>query len=399
MLGSTPFASRLSMFERPDTSRARAETSERSQPIDALRGLAAIAIFVSHAGAGLSPAYAWFESHWFDLGKAGVMVFFLCSGFIIPASLERRGSVREFWISRVLRLYPLYWFVIALSLVFQLVGSGIPGADQSVVDKFMLRPVGTIVANLTMLQPLFGYEHIVIVSWSFAVQLLYYALLSALFLLGLHRRTVPIAVGLSFAAMLGESVFAHALGVELPRGSISYLASIFVGTAVYRARRREISGATLGRLLSLAVAMLAIIAIGSTTTRDGVWMPLSMLTSHLVAYGLFCGAALVRLPEIPAPLVDPGRIAYSVLLMHPIVITLLPPTSNLWSTLLLWFAALYLLSSATYRWIEQPAAAFGMRLLANWSRPRAPTTAQQSAMGVQREAAAPVEVLQARGLG
>jgi len=45
--------------------------------------------------------------HWFDPGQYGVFVFFLVSGYIVPASLERQGSVRGFWVSRVFRLYPL----------------------------------------------------------------------------------------------------------------------------------------------------------------------------------------------------------------------------------------------------------------------------------------------------
>jgi peptidoglycan/LPS O-acetylase OafA/YrhL len=40
------------------------------------------------------------------LGLYGVFVFFMVSGYIVPASLERRGSVRGFWVSRVFRLYP-----------------------------------------------------------------------------------------------------------------------------------------------------------------------------------------------------------------------------------------------------------------------------------------------------
>jgi peptidoglycan/LPS O-acetylase OafA/YrhL len=38
---------------------------------------------------------------WFDPGQFGVFVFFLVSGYIVPASLERKGSVRGFWVSRV----------------------------------------------------------------------------------------------------------------------------------------------------------------------------------------------------------------------------------------------------------------------------------------------------------
>jgi hypothetical protein len=38
--------------------------------------------------------------HWFDPGQYGVFVFFLVSGYIVPASLERKSSVRGFWVSR-----------------------------------------------------------------------------------------------------------------------------------------------------------------------------------------------------------------------------------------------------------------------------------------------------------
>jgi peptidoglycan/LPS O-acetylase OafA/YrhL len=40
----------------------------------------------------------------------GVFVFFLVSGYIVPASLERKGSVHGFWVSRVFRLYPRRYY-------------------------------------------------------------------------------------------------------------------------------------------------------------------------------------------------------------------------------------------------------------------------------------------------
>ncbi len=54
---------------------------------------------------------------WFNAGQYGVFVFFLVSGYIIPASLERKGSVRGFWVSRAFRLYPLYLLGIGISLL------------------------------------------------------------------------------------------------------------------------------------------------------------------------------------------------------------------------------------------------------------------------------------------
>jgi peptidoglycan/LPS O-acetylase OafA/YrhL len=37
-------------------------------------------------------------------------VFFLVSGYIMASSLERKGSVRGSWVSRVFRLYPRRYY-------------------------------------------------------------------------------------------------------------------------------------------------------------------------------------------------------------------------------------------------------------------------------------------------
>ena len=39
-------------------------------------------------------------NQWINPGDYGVFVFFIISGYIVPASLERKGSARTFWVSR-----------------------------------------------------------------------------------------------------------------------------------------------------------------------------------------------------------------------------------------------------------------------------------------------------------
>ncbi|MFC7645188.1 acyltransferase family protein [Streptosporangium lutulentum] len=65
--------------------------------LDALRGLAAVAVLLEHMLPWLLPALP--RQYLFSLGMYGVLVFFLVSGYIIPVSLEARGDVRAFWIS------------------------------------------------------------------------------------------------------------------------------------------------------------------------------------------------------------------------------------------------------------------------------------------------------------
>jgi len=96
----------------------------RAFELDGLRGLAALTVFFSHL-AGLAPA---FEASWpshsvlhalWD-GSSAVALFFVLSGYVLslpftsatPKSLDLRG----FFIRRVVRLYPAYWFALLVSL-------------------------------------------------------------------------------------------------------------------------------------------------------------------------------------------------------------------------------------------------------------------------------------------
>ena len=81
--------------------------SGRLDFLDGLRGIAVALVLLQHIGELTVPAIERLTSSTVQLGQFGVMVFFLCSGFIIPASLERshcasgRGAaLRTFWISR-----------------------------------------------------------------------------------------------------------------------------------------------------------------------------------------------------------------------------------------------------------------------------------------------------------
>src|SRR3954465_10022133 len=103
--------------ETSATAQAPDEAAHRLQFLGAPRGIAAFAVILQHAGQPLSTGYSAFAFSMFDLGNFGVMLFFLCSGFIIPISLERQGSLRRFWIRRFFRLFPLYWFCIGVALV------------------------------------------------------------------------------------------------------------------------------------------------------------------------------------------------------------------------------------------------------------------------------------------
>ena len=153
------------------------------------------------------------------------MVFFLCSGFIIPASLERNGSLATFWVSRFFRLYPLYWLSLLAALGLALVGRHVQAG---------LRP-GDWLVNATMLQAFVGSPDAIGVYWTLAFEMIFYLSVSALFLVAWHRRSVLLALlaaSVCVAAALGFRLVLHR-GAPL---GLFCLVTMFTGTVLYRVR-------------------------------------------------------------------------------------------------------------------------------------------------------------------
>ncbi|MFD0855641.1 acyltransferase family protein, partial [Actinomadura adrarensis] len=165
--------------------------------LDALRGIAALVVALHHGTYEYLPQFRHEILYFLDPGDCGVLLFFLVSGYIIPASLERTGSVRRFWISRAFRIYPLLLVVLAAVLILDL--TGLKAMRAGTLDAY--EPVGAVLAHLTMMQDLLAVPNAVNVLWTLSFEMAFYLLVVGLFGLGgLHRRSVTITVVLAVAA-------------------------------------------------------------------------------------------------------------------------------------------------------------------------------------------------------
>jgi peptidoglycan/LPS O-acetylase OafA/YrhL len=102
----------------PDTGAEESPTAGRIVELDSLRGLAALAVVVFHS-----------NTSWLPFGWAAVDLFFVLSGYLITAIIIRhghnRGFLRSFYIRRGLRIWPIYYLLIAvLAVVGLAVGRG-----------------------------------------------------------------------------------------------------------------------------------------------------------------------------------------------------------------------------------------------------------------------------------
>jgi peptidoglycan/LPS O-acetylase OafA/YrhL len=89
--------------------------------LDAIRGLAIVAVTVYRfGGGGEGPAGAVEHSRLIGLGTHGVDLFFVLSGFLITGILfDAKGKqhyFRNFYMRRALRIFPLYYAALAVSL-------------------------------------------------------------------------------------------------------------------------------------------------------------------------------------------------------------------------------------------------------------------------------------------
>jgi peptidoglycan/LPS O-acetylase OafA/YrhL len=398
---------------------AAAGTGNRLAWLDVLRGLAALAVVFNHFGYFLPSGVKDPVYQWINPGDYGVFVFFLISGYIVPASLERKGSVRTFWVSRLFRLYPLYLLAVAIAVTLYMMHVG--GLRGEGAD-----PETSVLSQMLMMSNVLAGENLPNVVWSLSYEMIFYLLLTALFMARVHRRSsryalgfavvavafggllpqayftnnlwsprvialvadlvvltglavavamrgMPRLVGAVLAAMVGLTLLAFNGTWLLPWEALSILALMFTGTMLYRAEQGQYPWR---RAIPIAVAVLgmAIAAglwhhIGGYGQPSFIWERDYFMSLFLAGATFAIGLAL-RHVAWPRILTWLGLISYSVYLLHPALIEVyryLPGTAHnsFWVQVLLdalFVAILIAVCSATYLLVERPMQSVGRRL-------------------------------------
>ncbi|MDL4775363.1 acyltransferase family protein [Actinomadura xylanilytica] len=383
--------------------------------LDVLRGWAALLVALHHASYLYVPGLQVRMAGWFDPGRYGVLVFFLVSGYIVPASLERRGSVREFWIGRVFRIYPLLAAACAVAVLPFLLGLTGLRAGLERYD-----PVTAVLAHLTMLQDLLAVPNAMNVLWTLSYEMVFYLLIVALFVVGAHRRSVPAAAGVAAAALLvggllpmtllsrvagtgtvagvTAAVFLAAIAAAMSgrpavrtaggllggllalvlvtlNGRIaawegmSMLAVMFTGTVLYRAEHGQVGRRTAA--VTAGFVLLAVVGTGVWNTAGYgtyAWHVQIVWSGSIVAAAVTFGAAwLLRRRRFPRWATALGTASFSVYLLHPLMLML---SNQFFGTtgreevpkLVAFVVVLLAVSWAAQRLIEAPAQRLGRRI-------------------------------------
>ncbi|MFB7663596.1 acyltransferase family protein [Kitasatospora sp. NPDC056138] len=412
----------------PGSGKAPAPPAARLGWLDGLRGIAALLVAVHHFG--LLNWFPWGADFGkrFDLGIYAVMLFFLVSGYIVPASLERRGDVRGFWVGRIFRIYPLVIIVVTLSLVL------LPRHYSAVPSQVTDRPFWAYLANLTLLHEMTNIASALGAMWTLCYEMVFYFFVSALFVNGRHQQSAPISAFFAGAALLlgawwtpqlitpkapwvdpapthyiiiATAVLmatglvlvligspkATRIGAMVLGGlgaallfvnarstffeSMMILATMFAGTAIFRAEKHQIN-----RRLA-AACCLFVLASGflvgylyndkaaQSRTWTSTWEGFSL--PYVAAWATFGLGMLLRNRRWPRVLPWLGSISYSVYVVHiPILwgtwwlkdkVISFPATGHgRWLLPAFFLAAVLVASQLTHKLIELPGQRLGKRV-------------------------------------
>ncbi|MDG4788964.1 acyltransferase [Micromonospora sp. WMMD1102] len=388
--------------------------------LDALRGIAALVVVFDHSSyAFLAELRPQVMAH-LNTSRYGILVFFLVSGYIIPASLERRGCVRTFWIGRVFRIYPLWVAVVVAVLVGGLLG-------VAHIRDFGEQSVATVaLAHVSMLQELLGTPNLLLVLWTLSYEMAFYLLVVALFTVRLNRGSTTVAALLAVLAAVsvaaGLTLPASALSDRVGTGPLVAVASVAMLVAICcasaRPRPLRLFGALLGGVLALVLVLfngtvpmweglviLAVMFLGTAIYRaehgqsdwrvvagaaavvlgcgvgsayafgDGTqFTRRGWIAGFLLAMLTFGIGLALRHRRIPGWLTGLGTISYSVYLVHPALLAVTDGTIGRWQQNnpvleVAFYAVLIPLCVLTYRYVESPGQAWGRRLARRFRPP------------------------------
>jgi peptidoglycan/LPS O-acetylase OafA/YrhL len=291
----------------------------RFYEIDMLRFLAALSVVFYHwtyrsSRDDFSPiSYA-------ELGEVGrygylgVELFFIISGYVVLMSAQGK-TVRQFFLSRVTRLYPAFWAACTLTALVKVIWS------SGLASPYLHVSAKQYVYNLSMLHEFFGVAAVDAVYWSLTQEIVFYFLIAVLIGFGLMRHlTLFIALWLGYTALVGPAASEGSTRFALlffPQFSALFAA----GMLFYLIQQPE--GRSWQRYALLAFAFLLAIrsalyrAINQSIELQGVTSPKVAAAIVALFFAIFLLIAFRKISlSNSAWLAKLGALTYPLYLIH-----------------------------------------------------------------------------------
>ncbi len=280
----------------------------RLEGLDALRGLAAIAVVLHHYTFRYSelvaqhvPALRFVPVN----GHFGVNLFFILSGFVIFMSLERAQGIDDFAVSRFARLWPPY--LVCMGITASIIALANFNPLQLTVKDALL--------NVFMVNKALGNVAVDGSYWTLTYEILFYAGAAiAFFILRVRRMEWACLAWLAVAWLARVSGFnEHHLRVGVLLG-VDFCHLFVLGMMIYLVWQRRSTWLT---LVTVAVAFsMTLFGPYYNPGHMPLWQFVGMTALFALAVWLTAERKLGFLSV--GPLVFLGQISYSLYLVHQI---------------------------------------------------------------------------------
>jgi exopolysaccharide production protein ExoZ len=307
---------------RVTVSAPRLAGREKNLLIEALRGFAALNVLLfhsvgAHAAGVLHPALD-LVLHLVRANPFRVNVFFVLGGWCLvglAAHFRRQGeSASVFLRQRFLRVFPLYWIVLALAVLLRLAAIPFNHASPAAII-----PDGWtgVLADLVLAQPYLGTQPALLVSWTLVVEIGFY------FSIALALVLVRRGVAARHLLAAGAALCLVAAAFELPRALIVlklwplFMVGVVCWWLAHRAAERVYAG---GCALLVGACILWRSGFAAWPTHAATFGTGFLLLAH------HRGLVTLRDSLPLRVLVWLGAISYSLYLIH---VPVLSPFLNL----------------------------------------------------------------------
>jgi peptidoglycan/LPS O-acetylase OafA/YrhL len=326
--------------------------------LDGLRLLAALSVVLFHFAGQVERGWHRSTHELFgglqavaSLGWLGVNLFFLISGFVICMSAWGR-PLSAFFASRVVRLYPAYWFAIVLTTAFVAVFPHLHGRRSGL----------QVLANLTMLQSPLGVPDVDPVYWTLWVELHFYLLFAVVVWRGVtYRRVVAFCLLWTVASVVATAARLPLVDLLVGPAYSGWFVAGIVLYLIYRHRPTLLLWGILG--VSWVLTELRLTGLLATQSakvgRDlGWWVP---TLANLACFALVTVVALGWTDRLRHRwLTVAGSLTYPLYLIHLEIgwttIRLLDGRVPPWPLLSGLIAAMLVLAWLVHRFVERPVA-------------------------------------------
>lgn len=333
----------------------------RIRELDALRGIAALAVVLFHFTIMLGRTQSELG---LNIGCMGVDMFFIISGFVIFMTIQRVEDWQSFVRGRFNRLYPTYWACVTIVAILMLL------KNQSIhVSKESYELTNNLIikylANMTMFQYFIKIGDLDGSYWTLAIELVFY--ISILVLIVTKTVKYTESVGLSLLAfcfacsftVVSDNYLVHKIIVLYPL--VKYFPLFYAGILLYKMKTE---GHQLKRMALFCTTFIVQCTLFTKFYHNNQAITIAeYVPTLMVIYALFLLYLFDKLSFVINPVTQwLGKISYSLYAIHQyvgasIIIPLLMKFTGFpfWLAAISALALVLILASLINQFIEKPA--------------------------------------------